>query len=239
MKTKLLRLFGMAMFLGGIGQSQELLQNRHGIGHGKSYRQPSENYVARVPYVLEWTAKSTYNLYRNDPTVKYKVEDTSVQVFDADSGRMVADSKTFGLKGSIRVPVGGKHYVIVYSLGEWDANFIEDAEILKQAERYGLLTKDSIITQAMIDAKAAENNKRIESAALKGISPASKIPVTAPVAKPSSDPDLPPGMERARKGIARTSKTPVLVPVAKPSSDLDLPPGMERARKAVDRIPEK
>lgn len=207
-------LLSIALTLGPAYQAsaQEPPQNRHGIGHGKDYRQPSENYLARVPYVLEWTAKSTYNLYRNDPTVKFKTEDTSVQVFDADTGAMVARSKRSGLSGSVRVPVGGKHYVVVYSLSEWDANFIEDAEMLKQADRYGLLTKDSIITQAMIDAKAAENNKRIEDAAYRRTAQPVRIPAKVPVAKPSSDPDLPPGMERVKKPA---KPEPVVIEVGK------------------------
>ena len=76
MKTITLTIILAALALTA-GQSQDLLQNRHGIGHGKDYRQASETYIARAPYVLEWSAKANFNLYDKDPTVKAKVRDTS------------------------------------------------------------------------------------------------------------------------------------------------------------------
>jgi hypothetical protein len=139
----------------------DLLNNRHGAGSGKSYKEISAVYVARTPYILEWRADEKYNLYDKDPRWKAKDTQSCVHVFD-EKGNIIAKTQWGGLTGSVKVPVGGRHQVRVFSLGQWHANIIEDAELLKQAQRDGYLTKTSIVTPA---ARAASPAGRRESVA--------------------------------------------------------------------------
>lgn len=156
----------LLIFSLAVARGQEPPQNRHGIGHGKNYKQASEVYIARTPYILEWHAAEKYNLYDQDPTIKAKDEGTSIQVFDAETGKMILNTPTGGFTGRVSVPSSGKHYVIVYSLGEWNANYIEDLELLKKAQRAGTLTKDGVVTpESLADAQAARHESVESSAA--------------------------------------------------------------------------
>lgn len=144
---KRIAVFVSLVLLMGVAFAQSELTNRHGVGYGRSYRDVSGVYVARTPYTLEWTSAEKYSPNSKDPSWKAKDTESCVHVYDADTGKLIFQSKWGPLRGSIKIPQGGRHKVRVFSLGEWRANIIEDAEMLKKAHREGYLTKTSVLTE--------------------------------------------------------------------------------------------
>lgn len=138
--------------------------NRHSAGSGKNYKQAGQAYIARTPYTLEWHSEAKYDLYDKPSSWKVKDTESCVHVFDAATGKIVASSPWGPLRGSLKVPVGGRHYVKVYSLGRWHANIVEDAEMLKKAQREGYLTKTSILTASARANSVAGKRESVQAA---------------------------------------------------------------------------
>jgi hypothetical protein len=141
-----MKLLTLMLGLSAVAALAQEPNNRHSAGSGKNYKQVGQVYVARTPYILQWHAEAKYNLY--DKPSNWKGTDTTscVTVYDADTRKPLYTTRWGPLKGSVSIPKGGRHYVCVWSLGRWHANIIEDAEMLKKAQREGYLTKDSILT---------------------------------------------------------------------------------------------
>ncbi|MEI8039593.1 MAG: hypothetical protein WCJ14_14510 [Verrucomicrobiota bacterium] len=169
MKTRLLI---VAMSLGTVycALGQEPPQNRHGVGHGASYNEASEVYTARTPYYLEWTAEEFYTPLGCDPSVRYRDSGTWVMVYDAATRTLLASTPKGGFHGKVYVPVAGRHYVIVYALGAWNANIIEDMQLLKKAQQKGILGVATVIDDAAMANSPSGRKQAVERAARAEIS---------------------------------------------------------------------
>lgn len=136
------------------------IQPQHGIGSGGSYKEPSSPYVARTPYTLRWTAETSYKLYgKENPAIKAKDTWTSASVIDAVTGATICSSPRGGMSGELKVPTGGKHRVIIYSLGRWTASFTEDEAMLREAARRGELKNGVVLSEARKTSLATKNEK--------------------------------------------------------------------------------
>ena len=142
--------------------------NRHGVGSGEGYEKPSAIYVARTPYKLQWSAEATYKIAPGS-TWRGKDDSLAIHVVDSDSGRIVANTGWTGLRGEVLVPQGGRHFLRVFALGKWSANIIEDLAQLKQAQREGYLTKDSIIDEKARAASPVGKREAVATAAKEAI----------------------------------------------------------------------
>ncbi len=145
--------------------AQNPLNHRHGVAHGKDYKQASEPYLARTPYTLEWHASETWKPSKTDPTYRAKDDKTCAHVYDADTGKLIVKTPWGGMRGSVRVPVGGRHQVQIFSLGEWRANIIEDKAMLEKAQREGRL-KPGVVLNATERAQSAVGKRETVAQAL-------------------------------------------------------------------------
>jgi hypothetical protein len=142
----------------------DLLTTQHRVAAGKDYKTPSQVYIARTPYVLEWRAEAYVRPAGARPNQKYKDEGISVQVHDAITGKIIASSRDGKSSGKISVPEGGSHCIRVFSLGAWTASITEDRAMLEQAQRDGYLSKTSIISPANRAASPAGRRESVAAA---------------------------------------------------------------------------
>lgn len=134
----------------GIASAQRInAQHFVGEGHGLGYYGKSNEtkpYLARTAYRLSWTGTPTHVFeYDRDRAEDRNAEVFTVVVRDADTGRTVARTGGAPLRGSLDVPHGGRHYVVIIGIANFRANITEDEAVLRSAAAQGKLRHDVVL----------------------------------------------------------------------------------------------
>ena len=160
--TKLVAEVGMITFLAcAAASAQPRVNEHHHIASGNAFGIPSDPYFARTPYTISWRAEKSNQLYQQNGKV-VRLNEVTVEVYDAATGKMIATSGWKPLIGEMEVLIPGKHHIRVYAPGKWTADFKEDKEMLQLAASRGEL-KDGVTVSDATQSSLRTKKDRVES----------------------------------------------------------------------------
>lgn len=138
--------------------AQPRVNEHHHIASGNAFGIPSDPYFARTPYTITWRAEKSNQLYEQNGKV-VRLNEVTVEVYDADTGKKIASSGWKPLIGEMEVLNPGKHHIRVYAPGKWTADFKEDKEMLQLAASRGELKDGVTVNDASQNSLRAKKDR--------------------------------------------------------------------------------
>lgn len=194
-------------------------QETHSIENGEGFDKRTQPYEAKAPYILKWQA-SKYAEHKTPLGETWRSANRGMEIVvcDAATRKILIKTGPQPLEGQIHVPVAGKHYLRIFTDGEWSTWYVVDAAAIS-AEQARKAAAARLIAQQ-------ESARQQRAAEFDPAPPATP----ARAAKPSSTPGLPAGMELGNDSVPPPA--PAMLPplLEKQSSTPGPPPGIERRR---------
>lgn len=128
-------------------RAQTGVKDLHLIASGHEYNVPTDAYLARTPYTLIWKAEKSSRSYVRNGRIE-KITEIYVNVYDQDTGKVIARTDWQPLDGEMKIPVAGRHYLRVYAPAKWTVSFREDKAMLERAASRGELKEGMTVKEA-------------------------------------------------------------------------------------------